>query len=141
MLKAASIFIVAAAASLTTPVLPSVAQEAPAPAPIVHSLGGLCAQMGLEPGQLDFAYCVESLRQSAAGMPRLNHRFGYYALATPRNEERYLAETGVYGGDQLSREGRACAGVGLPVGSQAFRQCVGNLDASMLELQNRAQAE
>ncbi|TAL79315.1 MAG: hypothetical protein EPN75_09360 [Beijerinckiaceae bacterium] len=138
MFKTASIFIVAATASLAIPVLPGAAQEAPAP--IAHSLGGLCAQMGFAPDQLEYVYCVESLRESAGNLP-LSHRSGYYALAAPMGGERYLAETSFYGGDHLVRESRACAGVGLPVGSQAFRQCVGNLDATILEIQNRALSE
>lgn len=135
MFKTASIFIVAATASLAIPASPVTAQEATAPA-----IEGLCTQMGFAPDQLEFVYCAESLRESAGNLP-LSHRSGYYALAAPTNGERYLAETGYYGSSELASESHACAGIGLPVGSQAFRQCVGNLDATILEIQNRALAE
>lgn len=130
MFKAASIFIVAATASLAIPVLPTVAQEASAPV-----IQNLCTGMGFEPGQLEFLYCTESLRESAGNLP-LSHRSGYYAEAAPMNGERYFAETGFYGGNRLVSERGACAGIGLPPDSQAFRQCVGNLDASMWEIRN-----
>ena len=135
MFKSASIFIVAATASLAIPVPQTSAQEATAPA-----IEGLCAEMGFSPGQLEFLYCAQSLRDSAATLP-LTHRSGYYAEAAPMNGERYFAEAGFYGGNRLVSESRACAGIGLPADSQAFRQCVGNLDASMWEIQNRGVSE
>jgi hypothetical protein len=39
---------------------------------------------------------------------------------------------------QLAQEQHSCADLGLVPGSQAFRQCVGNLDANMFEANNTA---
>ncbi len=39
---------------------------------------------------------------------------------------------------QLAQERHSCAELGLDPGSQAFGQCVGNLDATMFEANNRA---
>ena len=138
MLKQTLIAIATATVSLAIPVLPSVAQEIPAPS--ADRISGLCLQTGYEPGQLEYLYCVESLRESAGNLP-LSHRPGYYAEAAPMNGERYLAESGFYGGDQGARISGACAALGLPAGSQAFRQCVGNLDASMWEIRNNGLSE
>ena len=39
---------------------------------------------------------------------------------------------------RLAQERQACAEMGIDPGSQAFGQCVGNLDASMFEASNTA---
>jgi hypothetical protein len=39
---------------------------------------------------------------------------------------------------QFAQEQHSCAALGLAPGSQAFGQCVGNLDASMFEANNAA---
>jgi len=39
---------------------------------------------------------------------------------------------------QLAQEQHSCAALGIDPGSQAFSQCVGNLDASMFEANNTA---
>jgi hypothetical protein len=39
---------------------------------------------------------------------------------------------------QLAQEQHSCAALGIDPGSQAFGQCVGNLDASMFEANNAA---
>ena len=39
---------------------------------------------------------------------------------------------------QLAQERHTCAEMGIDPGSQAFGQCVGNLDASMFEANNTA---
>ena len=39
---------------------------------------------------------------------------------------------------QLAQEQHSCASLGIDPGSQAFSQCVGNLDASMFEANNTA---
>jgi len=39
---------------------------------------------------------------------------------------------------QLAQEQHSCAALGVAPGSQAFDQCVGNLDASMFEANNVA---
>ena len=39
---------------------------------------------------------------------------------------------------QLAQEQRTCAQMGIDPGSQAFGQCVGNLDATMFETHNSA---
>jgi hypothetical protein len=39
---------------------------------------------------------------------------------------------------QLAQEQHSCAALGLAPGSQAFGQCVGNLDASIFEANNTA---
>lgn len=135
MFKTASIFIVAATASLAIPAPSTMAQEVSAPV-----IQNLCTGMGFDPGQLEFVYCTESLSESAGTLP-LSHRSGYYAEAAPMNGERYFAETGFYGGNRFVSKNGACAGIGLPPYSQAFRQCVGNLDASMWEMQNRGVSE
>lgn len=104
------------------------------------NIGDLCAQMGLAPGNLDFTYCVLSLRQSA-------NRVGYsestgegqahdYRSGDVRHRYR-LANSDFYGSDQRAREERACAGLGLPRGSYALGQCVANLQATMSYVQNQ----
>jgi hypothetical protein len=39
---------------------------------------------------------------------------------------------------QLAQEQHSCAALGIDPGSQAFSQCVGNLDASMFEANDTA---
>ncbi len=39
---------------------------------------------------------------------------------------------------QLAQEQHSCAALGIDPGTQAFGQCVGNLDASMFEANNTA---
>jgi hypothetical protein len=39
---------------------------------------------------------------------------------------------------QLAQERHSCAELGLDPGSEAFAQCVGNLDATMFEASNSA---
>ena len=39
---------------------------------------------------------------------------------------------------QLAQERHSCAELGIDPGSEAFGQCVGNLDASMFEANNAA---
>lgn len=140
MFKTALILVATATASLAIPVQQSAAQTVPAP--LVQKIQGLCAQMGLVPDHLDFVYCVESLKNSAGTQP-LNTRSGYYAEAAPMYDEtRSLAygrsaEASFYGSDQRARESRACAGLGLPVGTRGFGQCIADLDATMLGIKNR----
>jgi hypothetical protein len=147
MLKATLILIATATAFLAISVPPGAAQTAPAPS--VQKLEGLCAQMGLASDQFDFVYCVESLKNSAGTL--LNHRSGYNAEAAPMYGDRSgqarplvygrFAETSFYGSDQRMRESRACVGLGLPIGTRAFGQCVADLDATMTYVQNRGLAD
>lgn len=96
----------------------------------VVRLHQLCAQMGLVPGNYDFYFCVQSLAQSAGIDP---------TLASQSNQvDRTLVVDGdFYHGPERAREQRACAGLGLAVGSARFAQCVGNLDASMQNVQHQ----
>ena len=104
-----------------------------------------CASAGMQPGNLDFTDCVRTLEQFG---PTQSGYSSYDAPATLRfiayvgpNALRFMDYAGpsltsdavidpvVYTGGQSSAD-VACAGFGLPMGSAAYRQCVGNLSAA-----------
>lgn len=116
------------ALSLSVSFGPAVARVRPISGAV--RLHQLCAQMGLVPGNYDFYFCVQSLAQSSGLDP---------TAASQSNEaDRTSPVAGdYYHSDARAREQRACAGLGLAVGSHNFAQCVGNLDASMFYLQHQ----
>jgi hypothetical protein len=149
------IFFCAAAACLLTSVfaVSTTAKAQPVPLPLDARVKYLCAGMGLVPNYVDFAYCVVSLKETAAlalatGAPIYRPRYRYHRIPR-RGFVRHLPAASWPGGndgfgawsfsrspayEQHAREAGACAGLGLPAGSYIFAQCIADLDMTLFRV-------
>lgn len=92
--------------------------------PMVSRIYRLCAEMGLSPGAYDFFYCVQSLAAFASVPPAV-------AAARESGDANLHAYGDFRHSDRNVMEQRACAGLGLAIGSQHFAECVDNLDNAL----------
>lgn len=123
MLKHLSILIGIGTACLAIPATPTFAHAEPT----VSTIHRLCAEIGLSPGAYDFFFCTQSLAASAGIPPG-------QAAARDSIDPSLHAYGDFYHTDWRRSEQHACAGLGLPAGSQRFTECVVNLDTALTSL-------
>jgi hypothetical protein len=106
-------------------------------APRAASVHGVCANAGFQKGDVQYSDCVKTLRQFAR--PDAWSLQSVSATSAVPNASRFMAYAGprsdvvtgphdFFTGGHRAAQVRACAGLGL--GSEALRQCIGNLNAA-----------
>ena len=143
----------AAAACLASSALAvsTTARAQPGPWSLDARVKRLCAGLGLYPFESGFAYCVVSLKETAAfavatGAPIYLPRYRIHRvsrggfvrhLPPPAPWSATYDPLGAWtfsrspANEQHAREAGACAGLGLPAGSYIFAQCIADLDMTL----------
>ena len=90
----------------------------------MSQLESACRALGPEPGEAPYAYCIQSLAESAPARS--------YAMNPPTQ----MSDAAADGGNTGYRAENACAAIGLNPATARYSDCVGNLNQILFDEQN-----